>query len=330
MSCLRVLLSVLAVAMGLGACGNDRQSVTGITQTEVSTPGNNPGSDRKLKVALVMKTLTNPFFIEMEKGARKAEKENRIELLVKTATQETSIEQQIQIVEELINAKVDAIVIAPGDSLRLIPVLKKAQDVGIKVVNIDNRLDPDALKKSGMGTVPFISVDNEKAAYLSAKFIADQIRKPAQAAIFEGIRSADNAQQRRNGALRAFAENPRIKVVAQESANWKVDEARDVAGVVFKKHPDIKLVFCANDMMAIGVMEYLRSSKHASVIMAGFDDLTEVRDAIKAGYMAVTVDQQAAEQGYQGVVAALRALRGESLPAVIQVEARLVTAKDLQ
>jgi ribose transport system substrate-binding protein len=78
-----------------------------------------------------MKTLTNPFFIEMEKGARKAEQENAVELLVKTATQETSIEQQIQIVDEMITAKVDAIVIAPGDSLRLVPILKKAQDAGI-------------------------------------------------------------------------------------------------------------------------------------------------------------------------------------------------------
>jgi len=73
-----------------------------------------------------MKTLTNPFFIEMEKGARRAEQALNIELVVKTAAQETSIEQQIQIVEDLIAAKVDAIVIAPGDSELLVPVLKKA------------------------------------------------------------------------------------------------------------------------------------------------------------------------------------------------------------
>ncbi|MCB0021873.1 MAG: substrate-binding domain-containing protein, partial [Caldilinea sp.] len=88
-----------------------------------------------------MKTLTNPFFIEMEKGARRAEQELGIELIVKTGAQETSIEQQIAIVDDFIARGVDAIVIAPGSSTELIPVLKKAQDAGIVVINIDNRLD---------------------------------------------------------------------------------------------------------------------------------------------------------------------------------------------
>lgn len=322
-------LIVLAAALVLGACSNDKQSVSSITQAANSAPAKADASTRKAKIALVMKTLTNPFFIEMEKGARKAERENNIELLVKTATQETSIEQQIQIVDEMVSAKVDAIVIAPGDSLRLVPVLKKAQGAGIKVINIDNRLDPEALKKNGLTQVPFISVDNEKAAYLSAKFIADQFKKPTQVAIFEGIRSADNAQQRKNGAVRAFAENKNIQVVSQESANWKIDEARELAKSVFKEHPEIKAVFCANDMMAIGVMEYLRESKHAPILIAAFDALDEAKAAIKEGLMAATIDQQAAEQGYQGVMAALRALRGETLPDTIQVDARLVTKDKL-
>lgn len=317
--------SMLAVA-----CGNDKQSVSGITTVENSIPTITPAQPRKMKVALVMKTLTNPFFVEMEKGARKAENESGAELLVKTATQETSIEQQIQIVEELINAKVDAIVIAPGDSSRLVPVLKKAQDAGIRVVNIDNRLDSETSSKSGLTNVPFISVDNERAAYQSAKYVADKITRPAKAAIVEGIRSADNARQRKNGAVRAFSENHNIQVVAEQSADWKVDEAREVAKAIFKEHPDIQLVFCANDMMAIGVMEYLRESKHAPVLIAAFDALDEAKDAIRSGQLAVTVDQQAAEQGYQGIMTALRALRGESLPTTIQVDAKLVTAETLK
>lgn len=325
---IRVLLVVAALA--LGACSDNKQTVTGITPAASSAPAPAAAAKTKARIALVMKTLTNPFFIEMEKGARKAEQENAVELLVKTATQETSIEQQIQIVDEMITAKVDAIVIAPGDSLRLVPILKKAQDAGIKVINIDNRLDPDALKKNGLAQVPFISVDNEAAAYQSAKYLADRFKKPTQVAIFEGIRSADNAQQRKNGALRAFAENKQLRIVAQESANWKIDEARELAKTIFKEHPDIQAVFCANDMMAIGVMEYLREAKHAPVAIAAFDALDEAKRAIKEGQMTVTVDQQAAEQGYQGVMSALRALRGEKLPDTIQVDARLVTKENLQ
>ena len=194
------------------------------------TPSSSPTAQKApYKIALIMKTLTNPFFVDMESGARRAESELNVKLIVKTGAQETSIEQQIQIVEELILQKVDAIVIAPGSSVDLVPVLKKAQDKGIVIVNIDNRLDPDECRKAGLKNVPFISVKNADASYQSAKAIADLATSPVKAVLIEGIRDADNARQRLEGAAKAFSENKNIQVVASESANWKIDEAYTLA-----------------------------------------------------------------------------------------------------
>jgi len=287
-----------------------------------------PASD--VRVALIMKTLTNPFFVEMEKGARRAQEESGIDLKVQTATQETSIEQQIQLVEQEIAAKAKAIVIAPGDSARLVPVLKKAQDAGIHVVNIDNRLNAQAMQAVDMKPVPFISVDNEAGAYKAAKFVADKIVKPTEVAILEGIRTADNAQQRRAGAERAFKGNPHLKIVAQETAHWKIDEAYELIQRMFKAHPNIGVVFCANDMMAIGVVKFLQESGKREVLVAGFDALDEAKTAIRAGQLAVTIDQQASEQGYRGVVTALQMLRGEAVPMEVSVDTALVTAQSLK
>jgi ribose transport system substrate-binding protein len=283
----------------------------------------------KPQIGLVMKTLTNPFFVEMEKGARRAEKELGVNLIVKAATQETSIEQQIQLVDDLIAAKVAAIVIAPGDSQSLVPVLKKAADAGIKIVNIDNKLDAAAVKQAGFGPVPFVSVDNEQAAYNATKLLADG-RESSEAAIFEGIRGADNARLRLAGAQRGFATNPAIKVVASESANWKIDEAYALAGKVFKQHPKISLVFAANDMMALGVVKYLKEHQRSDVTIASIDALPDAVDAVRAKTLAVTVDQQAAEQGYKGVQLATRLLQGETVPDVTMVETRLITQDNVQ
>lgn len=314
----------------LSACGDSgERSVAGVTApTEHSTPVE-AQKEAPRKIALVMKTLTNPFFIEMEKGARRAEKEFGIELSVKTASQETSIEQQIQIVEEAIAARVDAIVIAPGDSVRLVPVLKKAQDAGIKVVNIDNALSTQALEAEHAQPIPFISVDNERAAYEATEAVVKDIRRPTTAAIIEGIRSAENAQQRMRGAEKAFAENPSIRVAARETANWKIDEAHEVAKQILSAHPDVGLIFCANDMMALGTLRYLDESGHRNVTVIGYDALDEARDAVRAGRLAITVDQKAAEQGYQGVATAVHMLDGEVVPSHIQVDAALVTASNL-
>lgn len=281
-------------------------------------------------IALVMKTLTNPFFVEMEKGARQAEKELGIHLIVKTAAQETSIEQQIQIVDELIAAKVDAIVIAPGDSMELIPVLKKAQDAGIIVVNIDNRLDPALSKKLGLVNVPFISVDNEQGAYLSAKYLSDPVKTPTQAVILEGIRTAFNADQRLKGAERAFAENKNVTLVATETANWKIDEAYTVTKSLFEEHPDIGLIFCANDMMALGAIEYLQESGRTQVRVAAYDALDEAKQAIRDGKLVATIDQQAARQGYLGIQYAVKMVHREQPPMLTLIDVLLVTAEDLQ
>lgn len=318
---------ILGLALSLVGCSKGSTSGNVNSSLEAQTQqAANSNIDGEKNIALVMKTLTNPFFIEMEKGARKAENELGINLIVKTGAKETSIEQQISIVEELIISKVDAIVIAPGSSTELIPVLKKAYDAKIQIVNIDNRLDPTFLKKMGLTDVPFISVDNEEGAYKSAKYISDKIIKPTKVAILEGIRGADNAEQRKKGALKAFKENSNIQIVASETANWKIDEALTVSTTMFSKDPDIGAIFCANDMMALGAIQYLDKSKRTDVLVAGFDDLEEAERAISKGKMQVTINQQADIQGYTGVIYAFGMLSGKKPPMETIIDTKLITS----
>ena len=314
-------LLLLVFALALSGCGDSEQAVQA-----VKTQPAQPAVD-KARIALVMKTLTNPFFIEMEKGARRAEKELGIKLIVKTAAQETSFEQQVTIVDDLIHSgSVDAIVIAPADAYHLVPSVKNALASKIPVVNIDARLDRKQLAEAGIEGLPFISVDNEQGGYLSAKTLLEGVREPAKAAILEGIRSAENAEARKRGALRAFAESPAVSIVASETANWKIDEGYDVTKAIFAKHPDITLIFAANDMMALGAIKYLADAGKSKVRVAGFDALAEARSLIGQGVLQATIDQQAAEQGYQGVLYAMRLIRGETLPAETLLNVKLVSA----
>ncbi|MGV8080589.1 MAG: sugar ABC transporter substrate-binding protein [Syntrophales bacterium] len=329
------LLTALAILAAFEGC-KDRESASPYqdrlymaSRQAQDPPGQPSPSPHRKRVALVMKTLTNPFFVEMEKGARRAERDLGVELIIKTGAKETSVDQQIAIIEELTEQKIDAIVIAPADSTRLIPALRKARGKGVTIVNIDNRLDPEHARRAGLNDIPFISVDNQRGAYLSAKHVTGQIARPTEAAIIEGIREADNAVQRKKGALKAFRENPNLSVVAIETANWKIDEAYKVAGQIFRNHPRIGVVFCSNDMMALGVIEYLDEKKRRDVLVAGFDNLSEVRDALRAGKLRATIDQQAAVQGYEGVRAAVDLLRKKDVPAETLVDVRLITGKDI-
>jgi ribose transport system substrate-binding protein len=316
----------MILLLSSAACSNENNP---LLKDPSSSSASSTRPEKEYQIALVMKTLTNPFFVDMEKGARLAETELNISLIVKTGAQETSIEQQIQIVEDFILQKVDAIVIAPGSSVDLVKVLKKAQDAGILIVNIDNRLDAAECEKEGLTGVPFISVKNDDAAYLSAKTIASLITSPAKAIIIEGIRDAENAELRRKGAVKAFAENLNIEVVASESANWKIDEAHDLAKTLLLKNPDVKLIFCANDMMALGVIEYLKEIGNKDILVAGFDNLEDMRTEILGGWAYVTIDQKADTQGYMGIVTAVDMLKGVSADDVTYVDVKVITKEDL-
>jgi ribose transport system substrate-binding protein len=321
---------LLLLFLLIGGCQANRdQSLTLFEETPDTTQTIAPNPQEKTTIALVMKTLTNPFFVEMEKGARRAESELGIELLVKTAAQETSIEQQIGIIETLTQQKVDAIVIAPGSSIELIPILKKAQDKGIVIINIDNRLDPSRSQELGLVNVPFISVDNQKGGYLSAQQISQKMTQPSQVAILEGIQTAQNAKDRKNGALKAFTENTNIEIVASVPANWKIDEAYTVTQTILNQYPNLDALFCANDMMALGAIQYLEENNRSDIWVAGFDALAEAHSAIRSGQLTATIDQQAAQQGYTGVQYAFKALKGESLPPETMIDVVVVTKDNL-
>lgn len=318
--------------LGLLACkdANEPQLSSVTTSPSLRTADVPPPQSNKKTIALVMKTLTNPFFIAMEQGAHRAEHQLGVQLLVKVAAQETSIEQQIQMVDDLINSHVDAMVIAPGDSQRLVPVLKKAADAGIKLVNVDNQLDAKVMGQAGLAPMPFVSVDNEKGAYAAAQWLAQEMPPGTQAVLLEGIRSADNARQRQRGAERAFAENPAVQLVASETAHWKIDEGYSVTQDLLTRHPKVRLVYAANDMMALGAIQYLKEAGRSDVKVGGFDAINEAVAEIRKGRLGATVDQQAAEQGFQSVVLAHRLLQGEKVPLVTLIDARLITAATLR
>src|SRR5690606_2637108 len=122
--------------------------------------------------ALIMKTLTNPFFLEMERGAREAAEEFGVQLEVVAAERETSIDQQIALIEDMVTRNVDAIIIAPIDSKAVAPALAQAKQAGIPVINLDNRIDAEAARSVGLEVDIFISADNEIGGRLAGAYLA--------------------------------------------------------------------------------------------------------------------------------------------------------------
>lgn len=282
------------------------------------------------RVALVMKSLANEFFRTMEDGAKAYQKEHpdQFELIANGIKDETDTSAQIRIVEQMIVAKVDALVIAPADSKALVPVIKKASDAGIKVVNIDNRLDPEVVKSKGLD-VPFVGPDNRKGARLVGEYLAkEKLKAGDEVGIIEGVSTTTNAQQRTAGFKDAM-EAAGMKIVGVQSGNWEIDRGNAVASAMLNEYPDLKALLAGNDSMALGAVSAVRAAgKKDQVQVVGYDNINAIKPMLKDGRVLATADQFAARQAVFGIEAALKLVKGEPTDAkdgVIETPVELVT-----
>ncbi|SDT29496.1 monosaccharide ABC transporter substrate-binding protein, CUT2 family [Pseudomonas sp. Z003-0.4C(8344-21)] len=287
-------------------------------------------SPEKPKVALVMKSLANEFFLTMEDGAKAYQKEHSadFDLISNGIKDETDTAGQTKIVEQMILAKVDALVIAPSDSKAMVPVIKKAVDAGITVINIDNQLDP-AIVKSKNISVPFVGPDNRKGARLVGEYLAKQLKAGDEVGIIEGVSTTTNAQQRTAGFKDAM-EAAQIKIVSLQSGDWEIDKGNKVAASILSEYPDVKALLTGNDSMAVGAVSAVRAAgKAGQVKVVGYDNINAIKPMLKDGRVLATADQFAAKQAVFGIETALKIIKGEKVDSgangVIETPVELVT-----
>ena len=240
---------------------------------------------------------------------------------------ETDTSAQIDIVNQMILAKVNAIVIAPADSKALVTVLKKASDAGIKVVNIDNRLDPDVLKSKNLN-IPFVGPDNRKGSKLVGDYLAKKLASGDKVGIIEGVPTTTNAQQRTAGFKDAM-DAAGMKIVSTQSGNWEIDQGQKVASAMLSEYPDIKALLAGNDNMALGAVSAVRAAgKAGKVMVVGYDNIEAIKPMLQDGRVLATADQAAAQQAVFGIQNALKLVKGEKVDAkdgVIETPVELVT-----
>jgi ribose transport system substrate-binding protein len=261
-------------------------------------------------IGLVMKSLQAEFFQEMKKGALEfAQSQNSFELITVGTSNQTEIELQIQLINELIEQKVDALVVIPIDSRVLVPVVVKAVKAGIKVVNIDIKLDEVLLKESGV-ELTYVGPNNETAAKMVGDVLARKLRTGSKVILIEGLKVAENARQRKQGFLNSITEH-QLNLVASESADWETDKAKQVFKRLFAENPDVEGVLCSNDAMATGVIKVLEENgKAGKVFVVGFDNDASVQPLLNSGSLLATIDAYGSQMAGVGIQYALNVLGG--------------------
>jgi ribose transport system substrate-binding protein len=281
------------------------------------------------RIAFVMKTANNPFFIEMQKGAEEEAKKLGVNLIVQAAEREVDVEKQMQIVENLIQTKIAALCVTPSGSREIVPAINKANSANIPVVIVDTRVDAKALSDAKGKIASFIGSDNYEGGKLAGERIAKQLGGKGKVAVLEGIPGHETGDSRLKGFRDALKATPGVEIVASQTANWERDQGFNVFQNILQSHPDVQAVFACSDLMALGALEAIAAAKKTGqIIVIGFDASDEARKAVLSGTMDATVAQSPATMGAMAVQNAYHLIKGEPVKEEIVVPIKLITKEN--
>jgi ribose transport system substrate-binding protein len=317
------MIGVLAAALAMAGCGPERpaappsqarpatsggtETARVLTQAELDAV---PKASRPYKLVLIVKTKNNPFFLPMIAEFERAAKEMGVQAEVQAAAQESSYEQQVALVQAEVGKGAQAILITPADSKALVPALKQAQDKGVLVINLDNRLDPATAQAQGLQLGGYVGADNEAGGKLAGDAMIAALNGTGKVAVIEGIRGVDNAEARKRGFEAAVA--GKLQIVDEQTGDWETEPAHAKSQAVLAKNADLAGIFCANDKMAIGAVQAVKEAgRSGKVRVVGYDNIPTVHGLLASGDVTATIEQHPDLMGKYGVRLAVGILDGK-------------------
>jgi D-allose transport system substrate-binding protein len=302
---LLILSLVFIFAIVLAGCskssGTDVASPA-VSDNASSAPADSttsPLPDQKLKYAVVLKTLANPFWVDMKTGIVAEAQKQGVTVDIFAANDENDSQGQAKIFEDLLGKGYAGIAFAPLSPVSLIPSVVEANKKGIYVVNIDEKVDMTELKNAGGYVYSFITTDNVKVGEKAGQSIVDKLGAAGgKVAIIEGKAGNASGADRKTGADNAFKAASNIKVVDSQPADWDRTKALDVASNILQKNPDLKAFYAANDTMALGALQAVSNAGlDGKVLVVGTDGAPEALQSVADGKLFATVAQDPGQIG---------------------------------
>lgn len=301
------VLLIMVLVLSVVGCSNEP------AKNELSETSDEGESE--IKIGLSISTLNNPFFVTLKEGAEEAAKEGGAEVIVLDANDNVS--KQISDVEDLIQQKVDVIIINPTDSDAVVTAVEAANEANIPVVTIDR-------SANGGDVTSYIASDNVKGGVMAAEYIVEALGGKGKVVEIQGIPGASPTRDRGNGFHSIVDNEEGIEVVASQPADYDRAKGLETMENILQAHPEIDAVFAHNDEMALGALEAIEASQR-SIILVGFDATDDGLKAIEEGRMAATIAEKAGEMGKLGVRTSIKIAKGEKVDAEIPLEVELIT-----
>jgi len=269
-----------------------------------------PAFAQDIYIPIISKGFQHQFWQAVKAGADQAAKDYKVRITFEGPETEAMVDRQIDMLAAALAKKPAAVGFAALDSKAAIPLLRKAQAAKVPVVAFDSGVDSDI-------PVTTTTTDNRAAAALAADKMAELIGKAGEVAVVAHDQTSRTGIDRVEGFTgRIKTAYPNIKVVSVQYGGGDHLKSTEITKSILQAHPQIKGIFGANEGSALGVVNGARELKR-KIQVIGYDSGRQQKEAIKSGEMAGAITQNPVGIGYKTVEAAVKALKGEKLPKII-------------
>jgi ribose transport system substrate-binding protein len=261
-------------------------------------------------IPLISKGFQHQFWQAVKAGAEQAATDAKVKITFEGPETEAMVDKQIDMLSADLAKHPNALGFAALDSKAAIPLLKKAQAGNIPVIAFDSGVDSDI-------PLTTCTTDNLAAAGLAADKMAEAIGDAGDVAVIVHDQTSRTGIDRRDGFLKRMAEkHPKIKIVSVQYGGGDHLKSAEIAKTMVQANPNLKGIFGANEGSAEGAAIGVKESGK-KLVLIGYDSGKEQKDAIKSGEMAGAITQNPVGIGKCVVESAVKALKGEKLPKII-------------
>lgn len=198
------------------------------------------------------------------------------------------ISKQLDQIDNFIAQKVNAIVVVPVDYQGIVPGVEKANKAGIPVIAL-------GIESAG-GKYTFVGSKNIDAGRMQGEYMAKVLPKGAQVVYLQGEPGLYHSKERLEGFTKAMAGRTDVKVLSNLPANYDRAQGMKVTEDWVQKFPKFDALIAANDQMALGALQALKTAGRKGVLISGIDGTDDALSAIKGGEMAQSIFQNAKGQ----------------------------------
>jgi ribose transport system substrate-binding protein len=245
---------------------------------------NEAASDQPKKIAVIVSTLNNPWFVFLAEKASAQAKKLGYEAKIFDSQNNTALETEH--FENALASGYNAILFNPTDAEGSVANVMRAKAAKVPVFCMDREVNTTD------GATSQILSDSYSGCVAIGRYFVEKLNKQGKYVELLGLVSDNNTWNRSKGFHSLVDNYPGLKMVAQQSADFDRNKAMEVLESILQANPDIDAVFCGNDAMAMGAYQALVAAGKANhVKVFGFDGAEDAVDAIKNGKIEATAMQ---------------------------------------